>query len=69
MVEAELDAMIRRRDTERRKSEGERLEHELYAESERRHFERESRRLRWEWVHHFEAQAERAEANTQTADA
>jgi hypothetical protein len=29
-VEAELDAMIRRRDTHRRQTEGERLEEELY---------------------------------------
>lgn len=35
MVEAELDAMIRRRDTHRRQSEGERLEESLYEPSVR----------------------------------
>jgi hypothetical protein len=34
-VESELDAMIRRRDTHRRQTEGERLEEELYEPSVR----------------------------------
>jgi hypothetical protein len=48
MVESELDAMIRRRDTERRKSEGERREEEMYAESVRRYNERQRQQLWWE---------------------
>jgi hypothetical protein len=62
-AESQLDAFIERREKERRKSEGERRTEELWAENERLYFERESRRLRWAWVHYFEAQAERAEAN------
>ena len=34
-IEGELDAMIRRRDTHRRQTEGERLEEELYEPSVR----------------------------------
>jgi hypothetical protein len=37
MVEAELDAMIRRRDAQRRQSEGERDREELWARSVRAH--------------------------------
>jgi hypothetical protein len=49
MVEAELDAMIRRRDEKRRQSEGERLEEELWQESERKHVarRREENRIAW----------------------
>jgi hypothetical protein len=54
MVEAELDAMIRRRDTERRKSEGERREEEMYAESVRRHRERQRQQMWWERLRYHE---------------
>ena len=64
-AEAHLDALISKRHSQRVLDEGERAEHELWAESERLYFERESRRLRWAWVHHYEAQANRAEANAQ----
>jgi hypothetical protein len=57
LVEAELDAMIRRRDTERRKSEGERLEEVLWAESERRYTRRQREQNRWEWVRYFDRMA------------
>jgi len=48
-----------------RVTESKRSGEEMWAESERLYFERESRRLRWAWVHHYEAQANRAEANAQ----
>ena len=51
-VEAELDAMIRRRDTHRRQTEGERLEEELYEPSVRAWRERheaEKRTARFEY--------------------
>jgi hypothetical protein len=48
-VEAEIDAMIRRRDTPRRETEGERRERELWAESEAHHAQqrREANRSAW----------------------
>lgn len=64
-AEAHLDAFIAQRDKQRRREEGERPAEEMWAESERRYFERESRRLRWAWVRFYEKQAERAEANGQ----
>ena len=51
-VEAELDAMIRRRDTHRRQTEGERLEEELYEPSVRawrERYEAEKRTARFEY--------------------
>ena len=47
MVEAELDAMIRRRDEKRRRDEGERPEEALWLESERKYAAR--RREGW-WL-------------------
>ncbi len=52
-VEAELDNMIRRRDERRRKTEGERLEEELYAESVRRYWERRRRQNVAAWFAYF----------------
>jgi hypothetical protein len=49
MVEAELDAMIRRRDTERRKTEGERAAEELWQESVRRYNARQEADHRLAW--------------------
>jgi hypothetical protein len=48
-VEKELDLLITRRDVQRRQTEGERLEEELWRESERRHEakRREENRLAW----------------------
>jgi len=45
----------------RRVTESKRSGEEMWAESERLYFERESRRLRWAWVRFYEDQAERAE--------
>jgi len=48
-VETDLDRLIKRRDAERRKSEGERAAEELWAESERRYIarQREQNRIAW----------------------
>jgi hypothetical protein len=59
MVEAELDAMIRRRDTERRQSEGERGREELWVESVRRYNARLEDDERLERLHFHEGQARR----------
>jgi hypothetical protein len=52
-VEAELDAMIGRRDTERRNTEGERLEEALWAESVRRYNACQEQDLRLAWCEHY----------------
>jgi hypothetical protein len=52
-VEAELDAMIRRRDTHRRQTEGERLEEELYEPSVRAWRERREAENRAAWCEHY----------------
>jgi len=41
----------------RLQSEGERLEEELWAESERRHTARTREQNRWEWVRYFDRMA------------
>jgi hypothetical protein len=48
-VETDLNRLIERRDIERRKTEGERLEEALWAESERKHAARrwEENRIAW----------------------
>ncbi len=58
LVEAELDAMIRRRDEKRRKTEGERDEEALWAASVARHHERERRRNVAAWFAYFCRQAD-----------
>jgi len=63
MVEQQLDAMIRRRDTERRKSEGERREEELWQESERQYQAKRQAELIYAWVSYHEEAASRALAN------
>ncbi len=57
-VEAELDAMIRRRDTHRRQTEGERLIEELYEPSVRAWRERQEAEKR---TAHFEYHRDQAE--------
>ncbi len=54
MVEGELDTLIRRRDAERRKTEGERREEEMYAESVRRFNERQRQQAWWERLRYHE---------------
>jgi hypothetical protein len=61
--ESQIDTFIERRHDQRVRDEGERAEHELWHESERLYFERESRRQRWELVRFCEQQAERVEEN------
>ena len=62
MVESELDGLIRRRDTHRRQTEGERLEEELYEPSVRAWRERreEENRKAWREYHHDQAARHRA---------
>ena len=63
MVEAELDAMIRRRDRDRRTEEGERPAEEMWAESCRAYEEKRRAERLFEWVEYHEEAAERALAN------
>ena len=60
-VESELDAMIRRRDTHRRQTEGERLTEELYEPSVRAWRERREARSREAWAEYHRSAAERIE--------
>ena len=53
-VETELDRLIERRDTERRRTEAERRMEELWAESVRRYNARQREQNRWEWVRYFD---------------
>ena len=59
MVEAELDAMIRRRDEKRRQTEGERLEEALWAESVRAYNARVGEDKRQARLEYHEGQARR----------
>lgn len=52
-VEVELDAMIRRRDLQRRESESERRAEELWQESVRRYYARQAQDLRALWCEHY----------------
>ncbi len=61
-VEAELDAMIRRRDDKRRETEGESRERELWAETEARHAEKRREQNRASWAAFHRRQAERHRA-------
>jgi hypothetical protein len=58
-VEKELDLIISRRDAQRRKTEGERLEEGLWRESERRHAEHRREQNRLAWLDYHRAAAER----------
>ncbi len=49
-VEGDLDAFISRRDKQRRETEGDRREWELYEESCRRYAEAQQQALAWEWL-------------------
>ena len=62
-VEAELDYMIRRADERRRLSEGERAEHEVWHESERKYEAKREAELVFAWVSYHEEAAQRALAN------
>ncbi len=61
-VESELDAMIPRRDTHRRQTEGERLTEELYEPSVRAWRERQEAENREVWRAFHEGQAARHRA-------
>jgi len=52
-VEKELALLITRRDAQRRQTEGERLEEELWRESERRHAEHRREANRVVWCEHY----------------
>jgi len=56
IVEAEIDAFINRRDKQRRKEE-ERPAEEIYADSVRRHHERQQLQRAWEWLRYHEGPA------------
>ena len=60
-VEHEIDAMIRRRDTHRRQTEGERLEEELYEPSVRAWRARREAESREAWATYHRSAAERIE--------
>jgi len=55
-VEKDLDAMIRRRDDQRRDTEGERAEEELWAESCRAHDAKREQERRAAWCRYHEDQ-------------
>jgi hypothetical protein len=59
MVEKELDTLITRRDTERRKTEGERHVEELWMESVRRYNARVGEQQRLARLEYHEGQARR----------
>jgi len=61
-VEGELDILISRRHEKRVESEGERLEHEVWQETEIRHAQqrREANRLAWAFYHRQQAERHRA---------
>ena len=59
-VEKELDLLISRRHDKRVKDEGERLEEELWRESERRHTEHRREQNRLAWLDYHRAAAESA---------
>jgi hypothetical protein len=52
-VETDLDRLIERRDAERRKTEGERLEEEPWAESERKYAARRREKNRIAWCAYY----------------
>ena len=58
-VETDLDRLIERRDTERRKSEGERAREQLWVESVRRYNARLQADERLERLHYHEGQIRR----------
>ena len=58
-VESELDTMIRRRDTHRRRTEGERLKEELYEPSVRAWRERQETEKRTARFEYHRSQADR----------
>jgi hypothetical protein len=62
-VEVDLTRLIERRDAERRESEGERLEHELWEESVMRHNARKQRELVQLWLEYHVAR-QRAHRHT-----
>jgi hypothetical protein len=54
VAEASISAFIGKRDEHRRKTEGERPEEEMYAESVRRWNEHRQRQQWWEWLRYHE---------------
>ena len=62
-VEAEISAFISRRDTQRRKTEGERPEEAAWVEHERTHNARRTAEMRAAWCEFHRGQAERHRRN------
>jgi len=62
MVDSELDTLVKRRDRERRKTEGERAREELYEASVRRHNAARDQERRAEWATFHRRQAARHRA-------
>ncbi len=58
MVESELTRLMEKRPDQRVKTEGERLEEELWSESVRRYHKRQREHNRWEWVRYFDRMAD-----------
>jgi len=61
-VEGALDAFIEVRHAKRVKEEGDRLQEELWRESERRHAQKRRSEIREEWCAHHTEQAARLRA-------
>jgi hypothetical protein len=68
LAESHLDALIERRDRERRKTEGERAEEVLWAESERRYFAKQREQNPWEWVRFYDRMAASLRARAEEYD-
>ena len=62
-VEKELDLLITRRDAQRRQTEGERRDEELWRESESRYEVKRREEMRLLWLDYHREAAERARRN------
>jgi hypothetical protein len=58
-VEGELDSFIAKRDKQRRREEGDRPAHEIYADSVRLYHDKRELQRAWEWLRYHEAQIRR----------
>ena len=58
-IDGDLDRLIERRHRQRVKEEGERAQEEAWAESARKHAEKQRQQARYEWHLHHQGQAER----------
>jgi hypothetical protein len=65
-VEGELDLLVTRRHEKRSESEGERLERELWQETEMRHAQQRREANRLAWCEYHRAAADRARRTLET---